>query len=167
MNHPFEPQLVEDARRAIRDNPGYVPHGPMVCPRDIIEAFELGVSWGRADAASSDGGATDDDDQILAIRNPLRTLKRETAHRLAELAADLECGLSAQASILTDWTTPAERESLDGAAASKLAYQRLANALREVLAAAEPRDGAAASEIAEQMSAAAARLSHLDDLAAA
>ncbi len=166
MNHQSEPQLVEDAREAIRQNPGYVAHGPQVCPRDIVEAFELGVSWRQSGALAGQDEAPPADEPI-AIRNPLRTLKRETAHRLAELAADLECGLKAQETILTDWTTQAERAQLDAAAIAKLAYQRLADDLREALAAAEPRDPAAASEIAEQMSAAAERLTALAERAAA
>jgi hypothetical protein len=159
MDHQFEPQLVEDAREAIRQNPGYVAHGPQVCPRDIVEAFMLGISWSQAELPPAD--------EPIAIRNPLRTLKRETAHRLAELAADLECGLKAQETILTDWTTHAERAQLDAAAITKLAYQRLADDLREALAAAEPRDPAAAGEIADQMSAAAERLTALAEQAAA
>jgi hypothetical protein len=159
MNHQFEPQLVEAAREAIRQNPGYVAHGPQVCPRDIVEAFELGLSWRQAETPPAE--------EPIAIRNPLRTLKRETAHRLAELAADLECGLKAQETILTDWTTRAERDQLDAAAVTKLAYQRLADELREALAAAEPRDLSAASEIADQMSAAAERLTALAERAAA
>ncbi len=91
MNRPFEPEVVEAAREALRRNPAYVAHGPEVCPRDIIEAFDLGVAWAQTPAAPRpDGPAADAAD---AIRNPLRTLKRETAHRLAELASDLECGL--------------------------------------------------------------------------
>jgi len=154
MNRQREPQLVEDAREAVRRNPGYVAHGPEVCPRDIIAAFELGV-------ASAHGQAATPGEEPIAIRNPLRTLKHETARRLADLAADLECGLNPQETILTDWTSRAERAQLDPVAAVRLACLRLADGLREALGAAEPRDLAAAGEIAEQMAAAADRLAAL------
>jgi hypothetical protein len=163
MNRRFEPEVVEAAREALRRNSGYVAHGPDVCPRDIIEAFDLGVAWGQTAAARRPDGS----DAAEAIRNPLRTLKRETAHRLAELASDLECGLKVQETLVADWTTPEERAELDAGALLKLAGQRLADDLREALAAAEPRDQAAADEVAEQMSVAAARSAALATRAAA
>lgn len=160
MDRRVEPKLIEDAREAVRLNPGYVSHGPELCPRDIIEAFELGVAW--KETSQTDRPADLSPDNVaITIRNPMRSLKRETAHRLAELASDLECGLKVQQTIISDWTTPAERNSLGDQATVALAYQRLADAIREVLAAAEPRDLATATEIAEQMSAASERLSLL------
>jgi hypothetical protein len=130
-----EPALIVRARAAIKENPGYVAHGPELCPRDILEAYQLGL--GEAASVQEPRGDVNTGKTDFLIRNPLRTVPVETAARLGELATDLECGLSAQASILSDWTSTDERNALDDAALVKLAYARFAADIRAVLGALE------------------------------
>jgi hypothetical protein len=133
-----EPELVERARKAIKANPGYVAHGPEVCPRDIIQAYELG----RAEPVElfpSDASPLPVQDEPgpirFFIRNPLRTVSAEVVERLGELATDLECGLAIQTSLVGDWTTAAERAELDAPDLLKRACERLAADFRAILGA--------------------------------
>ena len=142
-----EPELIVRARIAIKHNPGYVTHGPDVCPRDIIEAYQLGRAEPPAvitSAVNPAPGQIGFEAARFFIRNPLRTVSSEALERLSELATDLECGLAVHTSIISDWTSAAERTDLDGPALIKLAYERLAADIRSILGAVE--DGAADQE---------------------
>lgn len=127
-----EPLLIRRARDAVRINPSYAVHGPELCPRDILQGYELGL-------AQRIGFCSVDERMVRAGK------------RLATLVADLEHGLSPDATIQMDWTTGQERRGLSEDEANALARSRFVDDVRMLLALArEGTKAAGASSDAEE-----------------